>query len=340
MVTKNLIENVFFFGVLIAVSYMMWQLIAPFGASIALAAIVVTICYPLYEKILKRTYKKNNTLASLLSVLVVIVIVVLPLAVLGSLLLREAASMYEFYNSDSFVTFNESLAHIEGIIRNFIPSFSLDIKSVVEQIANFVGSHLVSIFAGTASTIFFFFVTLIATFYFFRDGKEFTRYLIKLSPLKDAEDTLILERLAASVRSVALGTVLVALIQGVLTAIGLSLFGFDRAILWGAVASFGALIPGIGTSIVFIPALVYLIFSGSYFGAAGVAVWGALAVGIIDNVLGPYLMSRGNTLHPFIILLSVLGGIVFFGPIGFIIGPMVATFFTVLVELYAIYLKS
>jgi predicted PurR-regulated permease PerM len=71
-----------------------------------------------------------------------------------------------------------------------------------------------------------------------------------------------------------------------------------------------------------------------------VAIWAMLAVGLIDNILGPYLMSRGNPLHPFVILLSVLGGIALMGPIGFIIGPVIASLFTVLVELFASHVKS
>jgi predicted PurR-regulated permease PerM len=130
------------------------------------------------------------------------------------------------------------------------------------------------------------------------------------------------------------------MIQGILSAVGLWFFGFDRAILWGTIASVGALVPGVGTSIVFVPAIIYLIVTGQHLIAGGVALWALFAVGIIDNVLGPYVMSRGNPLHPFIILLSVLGGIALMGPIGFILGPVIATLFTVLVELYSQYMRN
>jgi predicted PurR-regulated permease PerM len=317
-----------------------WKLFAPFGGALALAAIIVTICYPLYERILKLVPKGNKTVASLLAVLAVICIVVVPLFVLGTFLLREALSVYSLVGSTSQVSFGDSVRHIETIAQRFIPGFSLDIESYVKQTASFVASHLVSIFAGTASTIFLFFLALIASFYFFRDGKEFTKYLVEVSPLKDGQDSLILRRVATAVRSVALGTVLVALIQGTLTGIGLAFFGFDRAILWGCVAAIGALIPGVGTTIVFVPSVIYLIVTGSHLAASGVALWGVLAVGIIDNMVGPYFMSRGNPLHPFLILLSVLGGIALFGPIGFILGPVIISFFTVLIELYGQQLRD
>ncbi len=340
MATLAFVQNTFFFVLLAAASFLMWKLFSPFWGVLALAAIIVTICFPLHKRMKQQVYKENETLASFLSLFIVLFAVILPLTLIGSFLLREAVSVYAMFNTTSYASFTTSLSHVEQLIQTFVPEFSLDISSIVEQIASFIASHLVGLFAGTASTIFYFFLSLIATFYFFRDGAKITRYLVKLSPLKDGEDSFILERLASSVRSVALGTILVALIQGILTSIGLWLFGFDRAILWGVVAAIGALVPGVGTAIVFVPAIIYLIFTGSYFVAGGVAVWAMLAVGLIDNILGPYLMSRGNPLHPFVILLSVLGGIALLGPIGFIIGPVIASLFTVLIELFASHVKA
>ncbi len=339
-VNHRTIEHIFFFTLLAGAAFLVWQLFAPFAGALTLAIIIVTICYPLYLRVLKVVPKQNPSFAALSTVLLVVLIVVLPLAFLGSLILREALSVYELVNSSAQFSYTEILTKTESIVRQFIPNFSLDVTGYVEQIAQFIATHLVSIFAGTASTVFMFFVALIASFFFFRDGRTFTSYLVKLSPLGDGQDELILSRLARSVRGVATGTLLVSLIQGILTGIGLALVGFDRAILWGCVAALGALIPGIGTAIVFVPAVVYLIFTGSFWLALAVAVWGMLAVGFIDNLLGPYFMSRGNQLHPFLILLSVLGGIVVFGPIGFILGPVIMSLFTVLLELYSTHMRK
>jgi predicted PurR-regulated permease PerM len=340
MVSSRLVEYVFFFGLLGGVAYIIWKLVAPFAGALALAAIIVTICHPLYRRILKRTPKNNRSLAAFISVLLVVVIVVLPLCILGTFIFREALSVYTLVNSGTQFSFEQSFADIEVFMQTLVPGFNVDLAGYIQQFASFTTSHIGSIFASTASTIFLFFIVLISIFYFFRDGKEFTKYLIQISPLPDSEDEIILHRLAVSIRSVALGTVLVALIQGTLTAIGLSIFGFERAVLWGSIAAIGALIPGIGTTIVFVPAIIYSVVTGSYFIAGGVAVWGILAVGIIDNILGPYLMSRGNKLHPFLILIAVLGGIALFGPIGFILGPVLISLFAVLLELYSTHIAT
>lgn len=331
---NRIVEYVFFFGLMAVVGYLVWEMLKPFVSALALAAIIVTVSYPLYEKVRRKMPKQNETLAALFTTILVFLIVFAPLFFITSALVNEAVSVYHILSSGQ-IGFEESLQHFETTVAQYIPGFQLNISEYLSQIAQFLANNLGAIFASTASTLFLFFVAMIGSFYLFRDGREFTRKLVVISPLPDDQDDVILKRMAISLRSVLTGTVLVALIQGTLTAIGLSLFGFERAVLWGSMASIGALIPSVGTSIVLIPSILYLIITGSYLNAVGLAVWAMLAVGLIDNLLGPYLMSRGNAMHPFIILLAVLGGISLFGPIGFIVGPVVVTLFMVLLELYA-----
>jgi predicted PurR-regulated permease PerM len=337
MVMNRIVEYVFFFGFMAVVGYLMFLMFAPFISALALSAIIVTISYPLYEKI--RSYIKNETIAALSTTLVVLCIFILPLFFLTSTLVGEAVSIYKTVSSEQ-IGFETSLQSIETHIQKFLPGFDLEVTEYLKQSASWLAAHLGAVFAGTASTLFLVFIAVIGSFYLFRDGESFIKSLVRISPLPDTQDEVIMDRLAGAIRSVATGTVLIALIQGVLTAFGLWLFGFDRAVLWGLVAAFGALIPGVGTMIVFVPALIYLALSGMYVQFVGVAVWGTLAVGLIDNFLGPYLMSRGNSMHPFLILLSVLGGIATFGPIGFIVGPVIMSLFKVLLELYSLHLSD
>ena len=161
-----------------------------------------------------------------------------------------------------------------------------------------------------------------------------------MSPLKDTEDIAIFNRVADSIRAVVTGTVLVAIIQGVLAAVGFSIFGIDRAILWGSIGAFGALLPGIGTAGIMVPAVAYLFYMGTFGSAIGLLVWAIATIVIVDNFIGPNLMSRGSNLHPFIVLVSVLGGVSLFGPIGFILGPVSVSLFMVLLEIYGVYMDS
>jgi predicted PurR-regulated permease PerM len=339
MLTNRIVEYVFFFGFMGIVGYLVWEMVHPFVSALALSAIIVTICYPIYTRILQRTFRKNETLAAFITTIIVLFIVIIPLFFITSKLVNEAVSVYKILNADQ-VGFEKTLQTLETQVQLLAPSFELNMAEYLKQSAALFASNLGAIFAGTASTLFSFFIAILGAFYLFRDGKKFTKALVHISPLPDNQDEQIMKRLATAVRSVATGTVLVALIQGTLTAFGFWLFGFERAVLWGVVAAFGALIPGIGTVIVFGPAIAYLAFYGMYPQAIGLAVWGMFAVGLIDNILGPYLMSRGNKMHPFIILLAVLGGVSVFGPIGFIVGPVLVSLFAVLLEIYSLHLSD
>jgi predicted PurR-regulated permease PerM len=339
MLMNRIVEYVFFFGFMAAVGFLVWQMMAPFISALALSAIIVTICYPLYERVRKVMPKQNDTLGALATTLLVLLIVIIPLFLITSALVNEALSIYKIVNVEQ-LGFESKLITLETSVQRYVPSFDLNITEYLKQAASWFASHLGDFFAGTASTLFLFFISIIGSFYLFRDGHILTKTLVRISPLPDSQDAVIMQRLAVAVRSVATGTVMLALIQGTLTSFGMWLFGFDRAILLGVIASLGALIPGVGTTIVFVPTVAYLFFIGAYVPAIGLAIWGMLAVGLIDNLLGPYLMSRGNKLHPFLILISVLGGISVFGPIGFIVGPVLISLFMVLLELYSIHISD
>lgn len=339
MLMNRIVEYVFFFGFMGIVAYILWEMLAPFVSALALAAIIVTICYPLYERLLPSMPKQSPTLAALATTGIVLIAVILPLLFIASSLVNEAVSIYNAASSGR-VGIEENLRDAEVMVGKFVPGFELNVTEYIKQAAEWLAGNVGAIFAGTASTVFLFFIALIGSFYLFRDGRDFTRKMVVISPLPDDQDELILRRMATAVRSVAMGIVLVAIIQGVLTSIGLAIVGFEQYVLLGALAAIGALIPGVGTAIVFIPSVIYLFATGSFVSGGVLTVWGLLAVGLIDNLLGPYLMSRGNPLHPFVVLLSVLGGIAFFGPIGFIVGPVVVSLFVVLLELYTIHISE
>lgn len=333
----RVVEYIFFFGLLALAGYMVWLITAPFISALALAAIIVTICHPVFNFIRRYMPRRNRSLAAFVSTLFVFLVIVLPLILISSLIVREIVTFYQDLDAGA-LNIQSSFETLETAAQVYIPGFSIDFDAQLKSSAEWLTGNLGAIFAGTVSTLFAFFIALIGSFYFFRDGKELLDLVIKASPLPDDEDRVIFERLARAIRAVATGTLLVAIIQGTLVAIGFTIFGIDRAILWGSIASVGALMPGVGTTIVTAPAIIFLFFTGNYVNAVGLLIWSTLIVGIVDNLIGPYLMSRGNNLHPFIILISVLGGMALFGPIGFIIGPVVVTLFIVLLEIYNQYI--
>lgn len=338
MSLSRIVEYVFFFSLLVISGYMVWLITSPFLSALALAAVIVTISSPLYNALVPRMPRKNKSLAALLSTVIVFVVGILPIVIVTGLIVNEAVDFYQDIDGAEQISLGGTVQMIETQIAQFVPGFKLDLAGQIGLVAEWFTGNIASIFAGTISTFFLFFIALIASFYFFRDGHELLQLVIKASPLPDEEDKEILDRLGRAVRAVATGTLLVAIIQGTLVAVGLLVAGVDRAILLGALAAIGAMIPGVGTGIVMLPIILVLFLTGDMVTAVALLAWSAAIVGTVDNFLGPYLMSRGNNMHPFIILISVLGGLSLFGPIGFLVGPVVVTLFLVLLEIYNQYI--
>jgi predicted PurR-regulated permease PerM len=210
-----------------------------------------------------------------------------------------------------------------------------NIDDYLKQGLSWLLQHLGSVFGSFVKTAASSFLFLIALYYLLKDGRKFKAVIIALSPLSDTDDETISQKLAVAIHSVMKGSLLIAFIQGVLTSVGFAIFGVPNAVLWGSVAAIAALIPGIGTALVLIPAILFLFLRGEAFSGVGLIVWGMGAVGLIDNFLGPKLVGRGTQLHPLIILLSVLGSIVFFGPIGFLLGPLIMSLLFALLDIYS-----
>ena len=176
-------------------------------------------------------------------------------------------------------------------------------------------------------------------YYLLKDGQKLKRAAIEYSPLANIDDEMILKKLELAIGSVIKGNFTIAFIQGILAFIGFTIFGVPNAILWGAAAAVAALIPSVGTALVLLPAVALLFLSGQLFPAVGLLLWGMLAVGLIDNFLGPKLIGRGMKLHPLLVLFSVLGGLVFFGPVGFLLGPIILSLLFALLHIYFIVSK-
>jgi predicted PurR-regulated permease PerM len=152
--------------------------------------------------------------------------------------------------------------------------------------------------------------------------------------LDNKYDEHIFTRIKKTITTIVKGVLLIAIIQGCLAGLGMWIFGVPNPTLWGTVSAVVSLVPGLGTAIIFIPAVAYMFVVGNTAYAIGLLLWGALIVGLVDNFLGPYLYSRGAEINPLVMLFSVLGGLSLFGPIGFIFGPIIVALFFTLIEIY------
>lgn len=334
------VEYGFLFALLAMVGVVVWKTFAPFFGVVALSLVISTLAYPFFEKFHRSAPWKNRGISSIFVVFVSYALFIVPTTFLGYTLLKEAQAIYHILSTNTALSVGTYVANIEYLARSVVPDFSIDIASYIQNVAGFVATNLTSVFTSAATMLVMLVFSMLVSFYLIRDGKNFLDYYVRMSPLQDVDDRMILARLTGAIRGVIFGVIVIAVIQGILTIIGLSVLGIERAALFGVIAAFAALIPGVGAGmLVFTPLTIYLVATGQYGTAIGVAIWGGAAVASVDNVLGPYLMRWGGvTLHPLLILLSVLGGILTFGLIGFIVGPVVLSLFTVLLEIYAVHL--
>ncbi|MFA6459134.1 MAG: AI-2E family transporter [Candidatus Paceibacterota bacterium] len=334
----------FFFILLLCAVIASVVIFLPFLTPVILAAAGAILSFPIYRRILAALgngpWKPN--IAAFLTVCIIVIIVLVPLFLIVGRIYVEIQSMYaslidESQRSQIIDALNGLSSSISALLFDAFPSYTFDSLNVTEYLKGaieWVFSHLDSIFTSFATVAINSFVFLLAVFYFLRDGETIKKQFMSWSPLVDKHDEHLTKTFENAIRSVFAGTVIVCVIQGILTGIGFFMFGIPAAALWGSIAAVAAFIPGFGTSLIIVPGIIYLAIFSGYGYAIGLTIWGFLAVSLIDNLLGPYLVNRGINIHPLLILISVLGGIATFGPVGFVMGPIILAILFALLDIY------
>lgn len=337
------LKTYFLFSLLAGVLAVSFFVFRPFLYAIVLAMAVAVVFHPAYYKI-KKYFSLKPWSASLISTFIIVVFIVSPIVFLSAQIFKEAEQLYYGLatgdgQNNFFSVIKNSVSDVEKFFR--VPDeLSFDLEQYVKQGLDWFLSHIGDVFSNIAKIGINFFIFIIALYYMFKDGNKLKTAIVALSPLADDDDETIFRKLKVAVNSAVMGNLIIAVIKGLLTSAGFLFFGISSPALWGTVAAVAALVPGIGTAIVFIPAVFFLFVAGKIVFAGGLLAWGMLVVGLVDNFLGPKLIGRGMRLHPMVVLLSVLGGLVFFGPIGFLLGPLVISLLFALLDVYSSLVKA
>lgn len=334
MINTRKIELGFFLVLAAIAGTLTFFIFRPYLPALFLAVIFAIVFRPLNEFFLRFVRGKGGV-AAFLSVSVLVVAIVVPVCFLGFFIFEDAQAFYlSIASGEQGGVLTAGTEFAESAVGRFFPGFSLDVTEYLKQGLGILVSNLGAIFGTLFTVVLQLFLMLLGVFYFLKDGAKFREQIIIISPLSDVYDKTILSKLEVAINSVVKGSLLVALIQGVLSGVGFVIFGVPSPMLWGALAGLAAFIPGVGTSLVLVPAIIYLFFFKGGIFALGLLAWGALAVGLVDNILSPFFIERGLKVHPFLILFSVLGGLVFFGPVGFIAGPVALALLFALLDIY------
>lgn len=326
-------QLVFSVIIFVIVGFLAFMVFLPFFNVMALSIILAILLGPVFRWI--RKYVKQDGLAATLSVLFLVAAIIVPLVLVTNVIVDQAQALYNSVSSSETLTSDSVTGWVEGKAQKLFPEFTIDTKSYLTGFSSWVVSKLGGIFTGTVDFVFKLALAFVALFYFLRDGDKLKAHIVSLTPWSKKKDDMFVGSVKTAVRSVVAGSLAIAIIQGVLSGIGFAIFGVPNAVLWGTVAAICALVPGVGTALVWIPAVLFLVATGApAWAIAGQIIWAVVLVGLIDNFLGPIILEKGINIHPLLILFSVLGGIQFFGPEGFLLGPLVLSVLFVLVRIF------
>jgi predicted PurR-regulated permease PerM len=331
---KNRIESISLLVLFAGVSVLLFYVFAPFLQVLALGAVFAVLLQAPFKR-LTRAFRGWKTPAATVIVALVLIFFITPLFLLGIEIFREAQSLYAGVqgNGAQYVGSLQSL--IQDPIQQLLPGFTFDINTYIGGALTFISGNLASLVYQTLFVVFETFLMLLAFFFFLRDGDGLGEGISGMSPFGREVTADILSNLRQAVLSVVKGTLFIAIMRWVFVGIGFYLFGIPNAILWGSIGGIVGAIPGVGTPLVFLPAIVYLFLEGHTIAAIGLTIFTVVALVLLDNVLTPYFFSKGLAAPQIFVLFSILGGILFFGPLGFIFGPLVLSVFLSVFNVYS-----
>jgi len=323
------------------ISLLFLLVVQRFILAVLLAAVFAGMAHPLKEWIRGKLGGRAN-LAAVTTILVLLIGVGVPLTGFLTLVATEAVQVSqgaEGWLDDQ----SDRLERARGFLERFplvdrlIPEGDA-MAEQFQEIAGRTGPMLMGTLAaatrGTASFLLQAFILLYALFYFLRDGPRILQTVLRLIPLRREEKDQLLERFTSVTRATLKGSLLIGMIQGGLAGIAFWLAGVPGPAFWGTVMVVLSIIPAIGAGLVWVPAVAYLFMVERFVAAVILLAWCAVVVGTVDNFLRPRLIGRDARMSDLLILLSTLGGIVLFGAVGFIVGPIVAALFVTVWHIY------
>lgn len=331
----NRVQEISFYILFAAVGLTVAIMFFPFLKLIALGGIFAVLFAPLKRKISKII--KSESLASFITLILAIVIVVVPVYAIGQLIFNEIVNVYTQQASQGSFTLN---------LNNFISRLSGPAHTVAENILNnisqkaagFAGNAFQSvtdIAANIAGFVLDIILVAFTFYYLLKDGGRLRSFVERIFPLEQSHEALLVKKLEMAINGVVQGSFMVALLQGGASTVGFVLFGISQPLLWGVFTVLASLVPTVGTLLSLIPAILYLFFSGHTGAAVGMTIWAFVTIQGIGNFVSPKLIGYKTNLHPLVTLLSILGGIVMFGYLGFLIGPILMAMFMALVDIYS-----
>ena len=295
---------------------------------------------------------RNKTICAMLVSAVIILLILLPFMFALTTSATEAQNMYigakEKILTGDIIDFDcvgkdTLLCKATGYTKVWVedPEVKFYLQDLLGRFASIAIDKTSDVLFSLPGIILQIIITFFMLYYLFKDGPALIKRMQGILPLSKKHKTIVYDKLKNTTHAVMYGSILIALIQGALGALGFWIFGINSFFIWGMVMAIFALVPIVGTAIIWIPAALYLIAKGATNGnmtlvwsGVGLLIYGTLVISSADNLLKPKLIGNRSGMHPVVVLLGVLGGLSLFGFAGFLIGPLILAALTSFADIY------
>jgi predicted PurR-regulated permease PerM len=345
-VNQNWLVTAFFFALLLLILYGAFLILSPFLTAITWAMILAILFYPFYAWLL-RLVRGRATLAALLVIVIITTLVIVPGIQLAWFLSDETISLVQTIRALLDEEGKQQwlakpwVQHVMGwwnMVTFRLVDFKINWKDLLIQGAQSSSTFIVAQVKGIAQNVLVFtanfFLALFTLFFFLRDGAAFVSWAQRLLPMDREHQERLFRNIVDAVTAVVHGSLVVAMVQGLLAGLGYWVLGVPFAVLWGVITAFAALLPFGGTTLITIPVSLYLFLQGDNVKGIFMLIWGLGVVVTIDNVLKPLFIGTRIKLPMLILFFGILGGLAVFGALGLILGPVVFVLLAVLLDLY------
>jgi predicted PurR-regulated permease PerM len=344
---KTWLATAFFFALLSLILYGAFLLLTPFLTAITWAVILAILVYPLYAWLLE-LMRGRATLAAITVMVVITLLVILPGVELVRFLTDETVSLVQSVRSlmdeegkQEWLAkpWVQQLLSWWNMVSFRLMDFKINWKEMLVQGAQSSSTFLVTQVKGIAQNVLSFtinfIIALFTLFFVLRDGAEFLSRVQRLLPMDREHQERLLRNIVDAVTAVVHGSLVVAMVQGLLAGLAYWVLGVPFAVLWGVITAFAALLPFGGTTLVTIPASLYLFLQGNNVKGIIMLIWCLGVVVMIDNVLKPLFIGSRIKLPMLFLFFGILGGLAVFGALGLILGPVLFALLAVLLDLYS-----
>lgn len=326
----------FIYGLLLSLGVLSFLVFKPFASYVVMGLLLAYAAFPLYEWL--RDVVGHPRVAAFIVVILVFAVFITPLFFITFALIQDLTAVARSLTPTQVREFMNLILRRAYTLAGRPPpdpGFATEVLSrIVPTIQGYLTNQVSNILGLVTRMAVGLFLMAFVIYYSLVDGRKLLGYTKSVMPLTTEQSDHLVNRVRATVDAAFLGQVVVSVAQGAVGAVGFAIFGVPNPIFWGFVMIILSVIPFVGAFMIWAPAGVILLLSGNTFGGVGLLLWGFLPVSLVDNFLRPYLVGARAEIHPAIVLLGVLGGLLVFGFIGFVIGPLVLAMFMAVLDFW------